>query len=60
MKHVIAECREAERTYVVDLYPYGVREEWPAEIIWEVARREMLLAWKKPVTGWCVGSKRVR
>ena len=44
--------------YQVDLTRAGVRRDWPAEIVWEVARREMRRRWNKPVTGWGWSSHR--
>jgi hypothetical protein len=51
-RHIIAYCIEANHEYRIDLYHYGVRASWPPNAIWDVAKREMKLAWGKDVTCW--------
>jgi hypothetical protein len=49
----IAYCVEADREYRVELTPYCVKKDWPDEVIWAVAKREMLNQHKRSVTCWC-------
>jgi len=52
-RHIIAWHIGQDRDYRLDLHPFGVRESWPTQDIWDVARREMRIAFgTSDVTCW--------
>lgn len=52
IKSCYAYCIEAEKTWCLNISLYGVSKDWPDDIIWDVARREMKNHYGKPVTCW--------
>lgn len=51
-KHIFAFFTDGFKVWELDLYPFGVREDWSSEEIWTVAKREMRIAFGKPVDSW--------
>jgi hypothetical protein len=53
-KHIYAFFTDGIKTWELDLFYFGVREDWTSEQIWTVARREMKNIFGKPVDYWGV------
>ncbi len=51
-RHCIAYWWDKSKEYHIDLYQFGVRGTTHPDVIWDVAKREMMLQYGKPVSAW--------